>query len=557
MRTDGNPSGTSLEQRSKANLVHHLAEVVRGTQDAVLSKERDGVITSWNPAAERLYGYTAEEAVGRHVSFIVPDDHDEEEREILSRVAGGERIETYETQRLRKDGARIDVSLTISPIEDPELGIVGASSIARDITAERRRRKAQDFLVAATRGLDASLDPAQTARTIANTAVPDIAELCVVDFVRQDGLIGDSIVASAVPGAAERLEAVRRQAPLDPAGEHPVAQVLRAGRPMIWRDLRAPETIEQVAQNQAHRQLMSDTGYNSAAVVGLVARGRTIGALSFLHFQSDLRYDDADLRLLSELADRAALALDNARLYEERDRVAARLQRGLRPPQPVEIPGLEISVVFEAAGEGIEVGGDLYDLIATDDGCWVLVGDVAGKGIETAGVSVALRHSVRGLTREIDRPDEVLRRVNELLLDGTTLHDFATVLLARMWRRDGWWQLELGSAGHPPAVHLGRGDTALLGGGTLLGAVRDPRIGVHERALADDETLVLCTDGWLEAGRTERHREPHELAELAASHADRSPAELTGRLHADALARGDGALRDDMVLLALRPRDAG
>lgn len=555
MHTDGSPVGHSLEERLEADLMRHLAEVVRGTQDAVLGKEPDGVITSWNPAAERLYGYSAEEAVGRHVSFIVPDDHDEEEREILARVAAGERIETYETQRLRKDGARIDVSLTISPIEDPERGIVGASSIARDITAERRRRKAQDFLVAATRGLDASLDPEETARTIANTAVPEIAELCVVDFVRQDGLIGDSVVASAVPGAAERLESLRRQAPLDPAGEHPVAQVLRAGRPMIWRDLRAPETIEQVAQSEAHRQLMSDVGYNSAAVVGLVARGRTIGALSFLHFQSDLRYDDADLQLLSELADRAALALDNARLYEERDRVAARLQRGLRPPQAVEVPGLEISVIFEAAGEGIEIGGDLYDVIVCEDGCWVVVGDVAGKGIETAGVSVALRHSVRGLTREIDRPEEVLRRVNELLLDGATLHDFATVLLARMRRRDGWWQLELGSAGHPPAVHLSRSGTAQLGGGTLLGAVEDPEIGVHECALADDETLILCTDGWLEAGSIERHRTPHELAELAATHADRSLAGLTDRLHADAVERGEGSLRDDMVILALRPQD--
>lgn len=527
--------------------------MVRGTQDAVLSKETSGVITSWNPAAERLYGYTAEEAVGRHVSFIVPDDREDEEHEILARVAKGERIETYETQRLRKDGARVDISLTISPIEDADGRIVGVSSIARDITAERRRRKAQDFLVAASRGIDASLDPTEAARNIAATAVPEIAELCVVDFVRGDGRIGDSVVAGVDPEAARRLEAIRRESPLDPEGDHPVAQVLRAHRPMIWRDLRAPETAAQVAQNEAHRQLMHDAGYNSAAVVELTARGRSVGALSFLHADSALRYDDADLRLLSELADRAAIALDNARLYQERDRVAAHLQRGLRPPQPPAVPGLEMSVVFEAAGEGIEVGGDLYDVLPAEDGCWIVVGDVAGKGIETAGVSVAMRHSVRGLVMELEEPGEVLRRVNELLLEGSTLNDFATAMVIRM-RRDGeGWRFSLASAGHPPAIHLGDEGASQLGGGSMLGAVSTPTVGLHERRLDAGETLLLCTDGWLEAGALPRHCEPTDLAELAASHAHRSLGELIERLRDDAIARCDGDLRDDMVLLAVRP----
>ncbi|HET6570534.1 MAG TPA: SpoIIE family protein phosphatase [Solirubrobacterales bacterium] len=545
-----------LSERAEVDPLLHLAEVVRGTQDAVLSKQPNGIVTSWNPAAERLYGYTAEEAVGRHVSLIVPDDHEDEEREILARVAQGERIETYETQRLRKDGARIDISLTISPIEDAEGEIVGVSSIARDITAECRRRRAQEFLVAASRGIDASLDLMEAARNIAATAVPEIAELCVVDFVRADGRIGESVVAGADPEMARRLEAIRQESPLDPAGEHPVAQVLRTHRPMIWRDLRAPKTAAQVAQNDAHRQLMDDAGYNSAAVVELVARGRSIGALSFLHAHNDLRYDDADLQLLSELADRAAIALDNARLYQERDRVAAHLQRGLRPPQPAEVPGLEISVVFEAAGEGIEVGGDLYDVLPSDDGCWIVVGDVAGKGIETAGVSVAVRHSVRGLTMEIDEPGEVLRRVNELLLEGSTLKDFATAVVMRMRRKQGGWRLSLASAGHPPAIHLGAEGATQLGGGSMLGAVSAPTVGLHERMLAPDDTLLLCTDGWLEAGALPLHCEPGDLAALAAAHAHLSADELVERLRSDAVARCEGTLRDDMVLLAVRPADA-
>src|SRR4051795_2863682 len=495
----------------------HLAEVVRGTQDAVMSKDLDGIITTWNPAAARLYGYTAEEAIGRHVSFIVPPDHKDEEKVILDRVKRGERLDTYETERIRADGARISVSLTVSPIRSPMRGLIGASVVARDITAVVRRRRAQEFLVAASRLLDTSLDPEETARTIVGTAVPDLAELCVIDFRRPDGWFGNSVVAGANPEMAARLEKIRRETPLDPAGEHPVAQVLRLNQPMIWRDLKAPDVVDKVSQNTDHLQLMQDAGYNSAAVVPLVARGRTLGVLSFLHAHGDMRYDQGDLEFLSELGERAALALDNARLYRERDRIAKNLQRGLRPPRPAEVPGLDISVVFEAAGEGIEVGGDLYDVIPSEKGCWILVGDVAGKGSSAAGVSVAVRHSVRGLTREIGEPDEVLQHVNELLLTGESLNDFATGMLACL-RPDGDnWKLTLASAGHPPAVLAGPDGPRLLGGGSVLGAWREANVECHEQVLRATDTLAICTDGWLEAGPSGSHQGPQSFAEMTQS----------------------------------------
>jgi PAS domain S-box-containing protein len=534
----------------------HFAQVVMSTQDAVLSKDLDGVLTSWNPAAERLYGYSAEEAVGQHVSFLIPADHKNEEMEILARIRQGERVETYETERIRKDGVRIDVSLTVSPIEHPGRGIVGASAIARDITADMRRRRAQEFLVAATRGLDVSLDFERTARTIVEKAVPGLAELCVLDFVRRDGWIGDSIVGASSPAAAAQLEEIRRGAALDPGGEHPVAQVLRAGQPMVWRDLTSPAAMKAVVQSAEHRRLIEETGYRSAAVAPLVARGATLGAISFLHARTDLRYEAEDLQLLGELADRAALALDNARLYEERARIAQNLQRGLRPPEPPFVPGLDISVVFDAFGEGIEIGGDLYDVLPTDDGCWVLIGDVTGKGSAAAGVSVALRHSMRGLAREIDEPRELLAQLNEMLLEGHSLNDLATALLLRLRRRDDGWALTLAAAGHPPAIHVSRDGPRQLGGGPLLGAWPDPALTRHECHLLAGETVVLVTDGWFEAGPPETHVGPDELARLARSVSDLDLPAMTERLRQDALLRSRGPLRDDLVVLALRPDPA-
>lgn len=519
----------------------------------MLSKDLEGVITSWNPGAVRLYGYSEGEAIGAHISLLIPADHKNEEYEILDRVRRGEPVETYETERIRKDGVRINVSLTISPIEHPERGIVGASVIARDTTAESRRLQAQEFLVAATRGLDASLDFDRTARTIVQTAVPELAELCVLDFIRRDGWVGDSVVAAADPDAGAVLERIRRSTPLDPRCDHPVAQVLRAGRPMVWRDLTAPSVLADVVQSEEHGLLIEQAHYQSAAVAPLVARGATLGAISFLHASTDMRYDAEDLRLLGELADRAAMALDNARLYEERDQIAQNLQRGLRPPEPPYVPGLDIAVVFDAFGEGMEIGGDVYDILPTEDGCWIMVGDVTGKGSVAAGVSVALRHSMRGLARQIDEPSELLGQLNEMLLEGRSLNDFATALLLRL-RRDGErWNATLAAAGHPPAIHVTDKGPVQLGGGAVLGAWADAPIPSHEIELLVGETLVLATDGWFEAGPPETHVASSALAELAHSFADLELATMTECLRQDAISRSGGHLRDDLVLLALRP----
>src|SRR6185312_10052258 len=121
-----------------------LTALIESADDAIISKTLHGIITSWNAGAQRIFGYTAEEAVGRSVTMLIPDDHIDEEPAILARLRAGERIEHYETIRVTKDGRLIDISLTVSPIIGPNGEIIGASKIARDITEQRQARRALD-----------------------------------------------------------------------------------------------------------------------------------------------------------------------------------------------------------------------------------------------------------------------------------------------------------------------------------------------------------------------------------------------------------------------------
>lgn len=119
-----------------------LAAIVGSSDDAIISKNLDGVITSWNKSAERLFGYAAEEAIGQHITLIVPRDRRDEEAMILERLRRGERVDHFETVRIRKDGRTVDISLTISPIKEATGRVIGASKVARDITQQKESEKA-------------------------------------------------------------------------------------------------------------------------------------------------------------------------------------------------------------------------------------------------------------------------------------------------------------------------------------------------------------------------------------------------------------------------------
>lgn len=141
-------SEIEIEQRRVAEeILQHLAAVVESSDDAILTKDLNGVITSWNTGAECLFGYTAAEAIGKPVTILIPEERQDEEPDILARIRRGERVDHYETIRRRKDGSLVNISLTVSAVRNRDGKIIGASKIARDITERRRTEEQQNLLL--------------------------------------------------------------------------------------------------------------------------------------------------------------------------------------------------------------------------------------------------------------------------------------------------------------------------------------------------------------------------------------------------------------------------
>jgi PAS domain S-box-containing protein len=211
-----------------------LAAIVESSEDAILSKTLDGIITSWNQGAERLYGYPAAEMVGQSLTRLIPADLADDLPQILVRLRRGESIDHYETQRVAKDGTRLEVALTISPLRDSAGQLIGASTIARDITARKqaeaeleRRRQETALLAELAQGLSASLD----LDTVLQRVLTGAQALCGSEraLIALRDPSTDILVGCYEIGAPQMAYAGLRIAP----GQGLGGQVLRTGRP--WR----------------------------------------------------------------------------------------------------------------------------------------------------------------------------------------------------------------------------------------------------------------------------------------------------------------------------------
>ena len=308
-----------------------------------------------------------------------------------------------------------------------------------------------------------------------------------------------------------------------------------------------------VPAGQLPAALGEDRGGDVLAVP-LVARRRLLGLL-IVGRPSGASYGSDDAGLLTDLARRAALAVDNARLYEERTAIAQALQASLLPPTLPTADGLEFGARYAAAGEGNEVGGDFYDVFTLADGGWgMAIGDVCGKGAEAAAITGMARDVLRLLTRDGSPPPLALQRLNDVILELGDRGRFCTTTLGTVHARDGQVHVRLSSAGHPPPVLLRKdGHASFVGrSGTVLGVVSDIDVEDDTVVLQPGDALVFYTDGVTERrSGAEMFGEELLLASLRRA-VGRTADGLAGSVEKDVRSFGSGATRDDLAVLVVR-----
>src|SRR5947209_7416675 len=265
---------TERKQAVEAQIL--LATIVTYSDDAIVSKTLEGVITSWNEAAANLFGYSAEEAIGHHITLIIPPDLRAEEEEIIAKLRKGMRIEHFETVRVTKDGRNVDVSLSISPIKDRQGNIIGAAKIARDITERKRAEERRRVLQAVSDLLASPFDQQIMLREIAGLIVPAVADYCRIAIVDGQQQITDIKINHIDPQQLELVRALYEQYKGRANTLHGVQRILETGKSDLVSTISGP-FLEGVRDNPELLRIIHALGLQSYMGTPLIARDKVIG----------------------------------------------------------------------------------------------------------------------------------------------------------------------------------------------------------------------------------------------------------------------------------------
>jgi GAF domain-containing protein len=379
--------------------------------------------------------------------------------------------------------------------------------LAARITAETQRTRL-DFLAAASTRLSTSLDLSVTLEVVADLAAPRLTDRLEL-FLLDEGTITRRVLVPNVPADERQLTAEFLTTYTDAGG---IGTVLRSGQSLFVEDLEDPNSAAKANAPEYVTSLQAD-GIGALLVSPLRTRGRTLGVLAF--FNQKGRTISTEDRILAEaLSSRAALAIDNALLYENESHIATQLAASLLPARLPKVDGLEIAVRYKAGSSGIDVGGDFYDVFACNDAgvddpsVLVVIGDVQGKGVEAAAVTGLARHTVRASAKYETSPGALLRGLNDAINlniaessgegpRGRTEARLCTAAIIRFDRSESGWSATTSTAGHPlPLVR--RADGSVFNAcepGLLLGVAEAPTYRETTINLGPDETIVLYTDG--------------------------------------------------------------
>ena len=327
-------------QRTHHDLVkaHEFLEdlLESSTEYSMIAKDLDRRVLAWNKGASRIYGYEASEVVGRSSDMLhVPEELQSGAVDALHRRALEEGRATGLFRRLRKDGTEFIARAVITRRNDASGNPVGYLLVSHDVTDEQRLLERQRFLAEVGAALQASLDYGPTIERIVKLAVDFVGEGCAIDVLEDVGKLKRMRVVHADPSKAGIAEALEQ---ILPERNHPIWQVLEKGQPLLFREVTS-DVLRSVAKDEEHFALLESLGIKSAMLVPLVLRNRIIAVLTLVSCRGSRRYDGEDVHVAEELARRASLALDNARLYNvaqdaihARDQVLGVVAHDLRNP---------------------------------------------------------------------------------------------------------------------------------------------------------------------------------------------------------------------------------
>jgi PAS domain S-box-containing protein len=539
-----------------------FVDVLDVLAEAVTIRDRDGTIAYANQAALASMGFPSVEAMRSRSSTSIMDDYlvEDEHGNPLTiddvpsmRMMHGESAEPLVMRTThRETGATRWHQLKTTPLVDQNGELMAAVTVIEDVTAVKTAEVRMRMLAESGRILASSLDYQQTLRNVANLAVPRLADWCAVDLVSPELRREYVVVAHQDPAKIELAARVREFEPdrIDP--ENATARVLRTNTSELYTDV-TDEQIAQGARSEEHLRLLRQLKIRSVLVVPMRVPRKTIGVMTLVSAESRRRLTEEDVELAEQLARRAAVAVENARLHTMLSDVAETLQHSLLPDPLPEIPGWEIASLYRPAGgeQRIDVGGDFYDVFPVDDAWFVIIGDVTGKGVSAAALTALLRHGARFATRHDPRPGAVLSQLDEALR-GRSGESLCTALCVRI-ESD---RFVISSGGHPPALILG-GDGRVREApqsGPLLGAFPDGEWPEESFGISAQDMLLVYTDGVTETEGTGERFGALRLRGLLAENAGLAPAELLARLDRALDEFRAGARDDDIAALALRPR---
>lgn len=449
-----------------------------------------------------------------------------------------------------KDGRTIERYAT--HVHGPDGEPIGRIWFHTDITAHRREEESLRFLADATNLLSSSLDYRTTLQHIADLAVPRMADWCTVEIV--EGNVRRNVaVAHVEPGRLEAARVFRKRYPDVESGTVP--QVIATGEPLVFEHIDDAQ-LDALAQSDAHREMLEAVGLSSAMVIPIKVRDRIYGAINLCRIPGSADYDADDVALATELARRAAIAIDNSRVHAELREVARTLQESLLPPHLPAIRGLELAARFRPAGAGMQVGGDFYDIFDTVKDRWsVVIGDVCGKGAQAAALTALTRYTVRAAAMYEAKAGGVLRVLNEALLRQRGDFRFTTLAYCTIDLGADTPLLSVASGGHPRPLILRTDGTveAVGAGGPLLGVVRDAEFDEETAELREGDALVLYTDGLTDALAPQKLLDENDLMAALANCRGMGAGEISMRLEQVALASDpDRAPRDDIALVVAK-----